>query len=136
MSLIVGRCNGELNLRQGVESAFPRAGTDFSYVIPVFLRLDILGPEWPGLALAGTGGIDRAASGLVPEDTVAAGLFDQAVAVANLAHEPGGELFDCLTAISREPLDLIGIDPDIARCTRATCSAPGAGEGQAVAVPR
>jgi len=73
---------------------------------PVLPRLHILGPEGPRPALNGTGGINRAAGALIPEDTIAARLLGQAVAVSHPPHELGGELLDGLAAEFRDPLDL------------------------------
>ena len=85
-----------------------RAGADLANVVPIGWSLHIFRPEGPGLALDGTGGIDRAAGVLVPEDAIAAGLLDQAVAVAHSPDELRGKLLDRLAAKFGQPIDLVG----------------------------
>src|SRR5262249_525534 len=75
---------------EGGAAALAGGGADGGGRLPVLGRLDVLGPERPGLALDRPRGVDRATDLLVPEDAVAAGPFDQTVALADPADEPPG----------------------------------------------
>src|SRR5262249_59293907 len=63
-------------------------------------------PIWPGPALLRPGRVHRAASLAVPEDAVAAGPLDQAVAVPDAADVAAGELLDREPEVLGEPDDL------------------------------
>src|SRR4051812_28437798 len=97
-------------------ASLPRAGADPLDVFPVFRGLDVLGPEWPGPALNGTRGIDRATGHLVPEDAVSPGTLDEAEILPDLADVAGRERFDRLAPELGDLLDFPDGDPDVPRC--------------------
>ena len=128
--------NGRLDLGEGVEAAMPRAGTNLSNAVPILGLFHVLGPERPGSALDRPRRIDRAARLLVPEDTIATRLLDQAVAVPHPSDEPPGEFLDGFAAKLGKLLDLLGRDPHISGCPGAAVAASGARERQSVTIPR
>jgi hypothetical protein len=114
----------------------PRAGTNLSDALPILGFFHIFGPERPGSALDWPGRIDRAASLLVPENTIAARLLDQAVAVSHSPDEPRGEFLDGFAAKLGKLPDLVGRDPHISRCPGTAIAATSACEGQSITIPR
>src|SRR4051812_43584857 len=80
-------------------------------VRPTLGRLDVLGPEGPGLALNRSSRVHGAAGLRIPEDAVPARPLGQTQSVSDLPQKLSAEFVDRLSAERREAGDLFLIHP-------------------------
>ena len=131
-----GLCDGRDDLIHSVEPALARAGADRPNMIPILLGSRHFRAR---KARSGTGrdGRDRPCSQRAcprrcnRRPVSRSGCSGRRPAARTCAA-------NCSTVSprnSREAIDLFGRNPDVARCARATGSAPRAGESQAFLIP-
>lgn len=113
-----------MDLSNSVQTSFATPRTEVARRLPILGRLEIRIPKWPGSTLAGTHGIEIAASMLrIKEDAVTGTVLFQALAKADLADKHGLELFDSHVHILRHRGDFCLIDPDKAGAAGAATAA-------------
>jgi len=95
------------DLFHGIHASVPRAGADLTNAGPCLGAFDVLRPKRPGSALDRSSRIDGTPSLLVPEDAIAAGFFDEAIAILDATDEFGGELPHAFAAKLGDLADLL-----------------------------